>query len=63
MFFSVFGAYTLDVIASTGFGMDIDSQKNPDNDFVKYTKKFLNISFTPTLILIRKLKHPCFFFK
>lgn len=27
MFFSVFGAYTLDVIASTGFGMDIDSQK------------------------------------
>uniref|UniRef100_A0A8W8NTJ9 Cytochrome P450 3A24 n=1 Tax=Magallana gigas TaxID=29159 RepID=A0A8W8NTJ9_MAGGI len=31
---------------------DIDSQKNPDNDFVKYTKKFLNISFTPILILI-----------
>lgn len=51
-FKDVFGAYTLDVIASTGFGMDIDSQKNPDNDFVKYTKKFLNISFTPILILI-----------
>eukprot|EP00105_Crassostrea_gigas_P040033 XP_019924181.1 PREDICTED: cytochrome P450 3A4 [Crassostrea gigas] len=58
-FKDVFGAYTLDVIASTGFGMDIDSQKNPDNDFVKYTKKFLNISFTPILILIRKLKHSC----
>lgn len=51
-FKNVFGAYTLDVIASTGFGMDIDSQKNPDNDFVKYTKKFLNITFTPILILI-----------
>uniref|UniRef100_A0A8W8NTJ0 Cytochrome P450 3A24 n=1 Tax=Magallana gigas TaxID=29159 RepID=A0A8W8NTJ0_MAGGI len=51
-FKDVFGAYTLDVIASTCFGMDIDSQKNPDNDFVKYTKKFLNISFTPILILI-----------
>lgn len=32
--------------------MDIDSQKNPDNDFVKYTKKFFNITFTPILILI-----------
>uniref|UniRef100_K1PZI0 Cytochrome P450 3A4 n=1 Tax=Magallana gigas TaxID=29159 RepID=K1PZI0_MAGGI len=63
-FKDVFGAYTLDVIASTGFGMDIDSQKNPDNDFVKYTKKFLNISFTPILILIRlssKLQIPFLF--
>nr|XP_034315680.1 cytochrome P450 3A21-like isoform X1 [Crassostrea gigas] len=50
-FKDVFGAYTLDVVASTGFRMDIDSQKNPDNDFVKNTKKFVNISFTPILIL------------
>ncbi|XP_022304770.1 cytochrome P450 3A11-like isoform X1 [Crassostrea virginica] len=51
-FKEVFGAYTLDVIASTGFAVDIDSQKNPDSDFVKYAQKFFNITFNPLLLLI-----------
>lgn len=51
---SVFGAYTLDVIASTGFGVDIDSQKNPDSEFVKNAQKFFNITFNPLLLLICK---------
>ncbi|XP_034318419.2 cytochrome P450 3A11 [Magallana gigas] len=51
-FKEVFGAYTLDVIASTGFGVDIDSQKNPDSEFVKNAQKFFNITFNPLLLLI-----------
>lgn len=51
-FKDVFGAYTLDVIASTGFGVDIDSQKNPDSEFVKNAKKFFNITFNPLLLMI-----------
>ncbi|XP_033761677.1 cytochrome P450 3A8-like isoform X2 [Pecten maximus] len=30
-------AFTMDVIASTGFGLKIDSQKNPDDPFLKNT--------------------------
>lgn len=58
---SVFGAYTLDVIASTGFGVDIDSQKNPDSEFVKNAKKFFNITFNPLLLMICKFlnEYPC----
>lgn len=51
-FKEVFGAYTIDVIASTGFGVDIDSQKNADSDFVRHAKTFFNISFSPVLLLI-----------
>lgn len=51
-FKDVFGAYTLDVIASTGFGVDIDSQRNPESEFVKNAKKFFNITFNPLLLMI-----------
>lgn len=33
------GAYTMDVIASTAFGIEVDSQKEPNNTFVKYAKE------------------------
>ncbi|XP_048756033.2 cytochrome P450 3A6-like [Ostrea edulis] len=51
-FKEVFGAYTMDVIASTGFGVDIDSQQNPESEFVKNAKTFFNITFSPILLLI-----------
>lgn len=51
-FKQTFGAYTMDVIASLGFGMDIDSQTNPDNLFVKYAKELLTFSFNPIIILL-----------
>ncbi|XP_029651416.2 cytochrome P450 3A14-like [Octopus sinensis] len=31
----LFGCYTMDVIATTAFGVEVNSQKNPDNPFVK----------------------------
>ncbi|XP_048241236.1 cytochrome P450 3A24-like [Haliotis rufescens] len=42
---SVFGNYTMDVMASTGFGMEMDCQVNADNLFAKNAKeamKFLD---------------------
>lgn len=50
-FKEVYGNYTMDVIASLGFGMEIDSQTNPDNTFVKYAKELFTVKFTPLLIL------------
>lgn len=44
----------MDVIASLGFGMEIDSQTNPDNTFVKYAKELFTVKFTPLLILAGK---------
>jgi len=34
----------MDVICSTGFGVDASAQKDPDNPFIKYTKTFTEIS-------------------
>lgn len=51
-FKQTFGAYTMDVIASLGFGMDINSQTNPDNLFVTYTKELMNFSLSPLTILL-----------
>ncbi|XP_014786343.1 cytochrome P450 3A8 [Octopus bimaculoides] len=31
----LFGCFTMDVIATTAFGVEVDSQKNPDNSFVR----------------------------
>ena len=48
----VFGAYTMDVIASTMFGLDIDSQNGPDNPFVRHAKSAFNVGLSnPFLIL------------
>jgi hypothetical protein len=54
VFYRVFGRYTMDVISALGFGMDTDSQTNPDNTFVKYAKELFNLRFTPLLISISK---------
>ena len=33
----------MDVICSTGFGMDVDAQRNPDNPFIKKAREFSEI--------------------
>ena len=38
----LFGGYTMDVIASTSFGIQVDSQRNSDNPFVKNVRKLVH---------------------
>ncbi|KAB5523791.1 hypothetical protein PHYPO_G00156480 [Pangasianodon hypophthalmus] len=40
-----FGAYSLDVVTSTAFGVDIDSLNNPKDPFVSNVKKLLKFDF------------------
>lgn len=42
---NVFGAYTMNVIASTAFGLDLDTQKNPNNEFCKHAATIDNLGF------------------
>ncbi|NWW83925.1 CP3AC protein, partial [Rhynochetos jubatus] len=41
----IFGAYSMDVVASTSFSVNIDSMSNPNDPFVTNIKKFLKFSF------------------
>ena len=60
--FSIMGAFTMDVIASSAFGLDIDSQKDPDNLFISYGKKLFAFQFTsPWFLIMSKLNHKLFF--
>ncbi|XP_043945555.1 cytochrome P450 3A9-like [Protopterus annectens] len=47
-----FGAYSLDVIGSTSFSVDIDSLSNPDDPFVRNMKKLLKFSVLSPLFII-----------
>uniref|UniRef100_A0A8C8VGF0 Thromboxane-A synthase n=1 Tax=Pelusios castaneus TaxID=367368 RepID=A0A8C8VGF0_9SAUR len=47
-----YSCFTLDVVASVAFGIHVDSQKNPEDAFVKNCKKFFEFSMLrPILIL------------
>ncbi|NXU59563.1 CP3AC protein, partial [Turnix velox] len=41
----IFGAYSMDVVTSTSFSVNIDSIGNPNDPFVTNIKKFLKFSF------------------
>uniref|UniRef100_A0A452TXS3 Cytochrome P450 3A n=1 Tax=Ursus maritimus TaxID=29073 RepID=A0A452TXS3_URSMA len=41
----IFGAYSMDVITSTSFGVNIDSLNNPQDPFVENIKKLLKFDF------------------
>merc|ERR1712070_55470 len=48
----LFGGYTMDVIASTSFGIVVDSQNDPDNPFVKNANKIIRTDrFNPFFLL------------
>ncbi|XP_044931008.1 cytochrome P450 3A12 isoform X2 [Mustela putorius furo] len=46
----IFGAYSMDVITSTSFGVNIDSLNNPQDPFVENTKKLLKFDFLDPLL-------------
>ncbi|XP_053131997.1 cytochrome P450 3A29-like isoform X2 [Hemicordylus capensis] len=49
----VFGAYSMDVVTSTAFGVNIDSMNNPKDPFVKEIKKLTKFrAFDPVITLI-----------
>uniref|UniRef100_A0A2K6FI76 unspecific monooxygenase n=1 Tax=Propithecus coquereli TaxID=379532 RepID=A0A2K6FI76_PROCO len=48
---SIFGAYSMDVITATSFGVNIDSLNNPQDPFVEKTKKLLKVDFLDPLFL------------
>lgn len=48
---SLFGAYTIDNIASTAFGLEIDSQKNPNDPFVKHAKMLFSWTFADFVMI------------
>ncbi|NXS30473.1 CP3AO protein, partial [Pomatostomus ruficeps] len=49
----IFGAYSMDVVTSTSFSVNIDSMSNPNDPFVTNIKKFLQFSFlNPVFVLL-----------
>jgi cytochrome P450 family 3 subfamily A len=46
------GAYTMDVIASTAFSLQIDSHNDPNNQFVRMSNKLFNFSFADPKVAI-----------
>ena len=47
----VFGAYSMDVITSTAFGVSVDSLNNPKDPFVEKAKNLLKLDFFDPLFL------------
>nr|XP_054763220.1 cytochrome P450 3A6-like [Lytechinus pictus] len=51
-----FGAYIMDTIALCAFGLNVDSQKNKDDPFVRNAKKFFSsLDFTSPALIIYML--------
>ncbi|XP_069131275.1 cytochrome P450 3A24-like isoform X2 [Argopecten irradians] len=46
------GAFTMDVIARTSFGLEINSQKDPNDPFVKHVKTFSDSKIIAFLLII-----------
>ncbi|XP_032897020.1 cytochrome P450 3A8-like [Amblyraja radiata] len=48
----VFGSYSMDVVTSTSFSVDIDTINNPKDPFVTNVKKLVDFSFFDPVILL-----------
>ncbi|OWK57867.1 Cytochrome P450 3A40 [Lonchura striata] len=48
----IFGAYSMDVVTSTSFSVNVDSMNNPNDPFVTNIKKFLQFSFLSPVFLL-----------
>lgn len=47
----VFGAYSMDVITSTAFGVSVDSLNNPKDPFVEKAREIIRLDFFDPLII------------
>ncbi|XP_006773816.1 PREDICTED: cytochrome P450 3A12-like [Myotis davidii] len=57
----MFGAYSIDVIAGTSFGVNIDSLNNPQDPFVENIKKLLKLNFLDPFIFCLSMWTTVFF--
>lgn len=54
----VFSAYTMDVIASTAFGIEVNSQKTPNNPLVKHARSIFRTDFLRSLFVLFLIVRP-----
>ncbi|XP_030069772.1 thromboxane-A synthase isoform X1 [Microcaecilia unicolor] len=47
-----YGCFTMDVVASVAFGTQVDSQKNPNDPFVKHSKMFFEFSIMKPIVIL-----------
>ncbi|OWF35896.1 cytochrome P450 3A9-like [Mizuhopecten yessoensis] len=47
-----YGAFTIDVISMTAFGLDVDSQRNSDNQLIHHMKKIFNNASVPIPVFL-----------
>ena len=53
IFFSFFGSYTIDIISSCCFGMEVSSLNDPNNEFLRQLNIFNSIDFkNPKFLLL-----------
>ena len=55
MFYFIYrisGCFTMDVIGTTAFGLEVNSQKDPNNEFVVMGKKAFTMSLRSPVVII-----------